>query len=540
MYVTRVTLLSAVSIVNHRSIEGVRMATSTTTDVPAPVTSAAHDKRLFVWAFIGLLMSMLLAALDQTIVSTALPSIVGELNGLDHIAWVITAYLLAATIGLPIYGKAGDLYGRKPVLIFAIVTFLVGSVLAGMATSMLQLIIFRAIQGVGGGGLMIGAQAIIADLVPPRERGKYMGLMGAVFGLSSVAGPLIGGFFTDSVGWRWIFYINIPLGLLALTTVIFALHLPKRQLAKPHIDVAGMVLVVIFSTAAVFTTSWAGTTYAWASPQILGLLAGLVVTAFLFVLVERRAQEPIMPLSLFRLRNFNLPALAGVTVGVAMFSTIAYLPTYLQMVEGVSATMSGLMLIPMTAGMLTSTISTGRLISKTGRYKIFLIIGPIIGAAGLAMLSTIAAGTPYWFIAVGMFVVGLGVGCSMQNLVLVVQNDVPHSIVGVATSSVAYFRQIGASVGIAVFGSLFVSRLVDAFASMPRGPGGAPGVNPGEVRSLTPKVLAQLPAPAQAAIADAFATALPPLFLYGVPVMLVGLVLVLFIREHDLRTAIEH
>lgn len=515
------------------------MSTSKTTAEPAATHAPGHDRRQFVWAFIGLLMSMLLAALDQTIVSTALPSIVGELNGLDHIAWVITAYLLAATIGLPIYGKAGDLYGRKPVLIFAIITFLVGSILSGTADSMMQLIIFRAVQGIGGGGLMIGAQAIIADLVPPRERGKYMGLMGAVFGLSSVAGPLIGGFFTDSIGWRWIFYINIPLGLLALATVIFALHLPISDRPKPRIDVAGMALIIVFSTAAVFTTSWAGTTYAWDSPQIIGLLMGLVVTAGLFVLVERKAVEPIMPLSLFKLRNFNFPALAGVTVGIAMFSTIAYLPTYLQMVNGVSATMSGLMLIPMTAGMLTSTIGTGRLISATGRYKFWLVVGPIVGAVGLALLSTIHVGTPYWFTGLGMFIIGFGVGCSMQNLVLIVQNDVPHRIVGVATSSAAYFRQIGASIGIAVFGSLFVSRLTDAFASMPKGPAGAPGIDPSEVRSLTPQILASLPAPARAAIAEAFATALPPLFLYGVPVMLVGLVLAVFIKEHPLRTAIE-
>ena len=516
------------------------MRTSNTAEASAPATTAVHDRRLFIWAFVGLLLSMLLAALDQTIVSTALPSIVGELNGLDHIAWVITAYLLAATIGLPIYGKAGDLYGRKPVLIFAIITFLVGSILAGMATNMTQLIIFRAIQGIGGGGLMIGAQAIIADLVPPRERGKYMGLMGAVFGLSSVAGPLIGGFFTDSIGWRWIFYINIPLGVLALATVVFALHLPRRERSTQPVDVAGMALIVLFSAAAVFATSWAGTTYDWASPQIIGLLVGLVVTAALFVLVERRAVEPIMPLSLFQLRNFNLPALAGVTVGIAMFSTIAYLPTYLQMVNGVSATMSGLMLIPMTAGMLTSTIGTGRLISATGRYKIWLVLGPVIGAVGLALLSTIDAATPYWVIAAGMFIVGLGVGCSMQNLMLVVQNDVPHRIVGVATSSVAYFRQIGASVGIAVVGSLFVHRLIDAFAAMPRNPSGRPAVDPGEVRSLTPQVLASLPAPTRAAIADAFATALPPLFQDGGPGMMVGVVVALFIKERPLRTANDH
>lgn len=498
-----------------------------------------RTRRQFIWAFAGLLLAMLLAALDQTIVATALPSIVGELNGLDHISWVITAYLLAATVGLPIYGKAGDLYGRKGVLVFAIVTFLVGSILSGMAGTMTQLIIFRAIQGVGGGGLMIGAQAIVADLVSPRERGKYMGFMGAVFGLSSVAGPLIGGFFTDSVGWRWIFYINLPLGALALATVIFALHLPRPALRRTRIDVLGMLLLALFSVAAVLLTSWAGTTYDWGSPQILGLAAGLVVTAAMFVLVERRAAEPIIPLALFRSRNFTLAAGGGVTVGIAMFATIAYLPTYLQMVDGASPTASGLMLIPMTVGMLISTVGTGRLVSATGHYKRWLIVGPIVASAGLVMLSVIGTGTPYWFTALGMFVVGLGIGCSMQNLVVVVQNDVPHRIVGVATSSASYFRQIGASIGIAVFGSLFIARLTDAFASAPQAPAAGPGFSPDDVRSLTPQILATLPAPVQEAIADAFATALPPLFIYGVPVMLLGLVLALCIQSHPLRSTIE-
>jgi EmrB/QacA subfamily drug resistance transporter len=507
---------------------------------PARDQSTPRNRRQFVWAFIGLLLSMLLAALDQTIVATALPSIVGELNGLDHIAWVITAYLLAATIGLPIYGKAGDLYGRKAVLVFAIATFLTGSILSGMAGTMTQLIVFRALQGIGGGGLMIGAQAIIADLVPPRERGKYMGLVGAVFGLSSVAGPLIGGFFTDSVGWRWIFYINIPLGLLALATVVFALHLPRTDRAQARLDILGMLLLAAFSTAAVLVTSWGGITYDWSSPQILGLLAGLVITAGLFVWVERRAAEPIIPLSLFRLRNVNLAILGGVTVGIAMFSTIAYLPTYLQMVDGASPTESGLMLIPMTAGMLISVVSSGRLVSATGRYKLWLVLGPAIGAVGLALLANISAGTPYWFTAMGMFTVGLGVGCSMQNLVVVVQNEAPYRNIGAATSSAAYFRQIGASLGIAVFGSLFISRLTDAFASLPPNPETGAGFDPEAVRSLTPQLLATLPLPAQEAIADAFSTALPPLFLYGVPVMVAGLVLALFIKENPLRTVIEH
>lgn len=497
----------------------------------------AKTTREFVWAFIGLLLAMLLAALDQTIVATALPSIVGDLNGLDHISWVITAYMLAATIGLPIYGKAGDLYGRKSVFVFAIVVFLAGSILSGTATNMIQLIVFRAIQGIGGGGLMIGAQAIIADLVSPRDRGKYMGFMGAVFGLSSVAGPLIGGFFTDNLGWRWIFYINIPLGLAALATVIFALHLPRPSGAAPRIDVLGTVTLAVFSAAAVFITSWGGTTYAWGSIQVLALGGVALVSAAVFVLAESRAAEPIIPLTLFTERNFILPAMAGVTIGISMFATIAYLPTYLQMVERVNATQSGLMLIPMTTGMLLATISTGRLVSSTGRYKVWLLAGPVIGAVGLFMLAQIGVGVPYWYTALAMFVVGLGVGCSMQNLVVVVQNSVPHRIVGVATSSASYFRQIGASVGISVFGALFISRLGDAFASRPAGaPGG--GFDAGSVSSLTPKLLAQLPVPVQDLIAHGFADALPPLFLYGVPVMLAGLLLVAFIHEHPLRTEV--
>ncbi|MGP5219896.1 MDR family MFS transporter [Arthrobacter rhombi] len=497
----------------------------------------ARTKREFVWAFIGLLLAMLLAALDQTIVATALPSIVGDLNGLEHISWVITAYMLAATIGLPIYGKAGDLYGRKSVFVFAIVVFLAGSILSGTATNMIQLIIFRAIQGIGGGGLMIGAQAIIADLVSPRDRGKYMGFMGAVFGVASVAGPLIGGFFTDNMGWRWIFYINIPLGLAALGTVIFALHLPRPSGAAPRIDVLGTMTLAVFSAAAVFITSWGGTTYAWGSIQVLVLAVVAVVSAVLFVLAERRAAEPIIPLTLFTERNFILPALAGVTIGISMFATIAYLPTYLQMVEGVNATESGLMLIPMTTGMLLATITTGRLVSSTGRYKVWLLVGPVIGAVGLFMLAQIGVGVPYWYTALAMFVVGLGVGCSMQNLVVVVQNSVPHRIVGVATSSASYFRQIGASLGISVFGALFVSRLTDAFSSLPANAGKG-SFNADSVSSLTPKLLAQLPAPVQELIAQGFADALPPLFLYGVPVMLAGLVLVVFIHEHALRTEV--
>ncbi|MPV90525.1 MDR family MFS transporter [Georgenia ruanii] len=507
--------------------------------MPSNAIAHAASKRQFVWTFVGIMLAMLLAALDQTIVATALPTIVGELNGLEHLSWVVTAYMLAATIGLPIYGKIGDLFGRKPIFIFAIVVFLLGSILSGLAQNMAELIAFRALQGIGGGGLMIGAQAIIADIVPPRERGKYMGLMGGVFGLASIAGPLIGGYLTDTVGWRWVFYINVPLGVVALATVIFALHLHKPVGVKPRLDYLGTFWLAVSSAAIVLLSSWGGNEYEWGSLQIRGLGVLALLAAVLFVLTERRAAEPIIPLALFRERNFVLPAAVGVAIGVTMFAVIAYLPTYLQMVEGVNATESGLMMIPMVAGMLTSTIVTGRLISATGKYKIYPILGLIVSGVGLTLLSQIDADSPYWFLAVGMLVVGLGVGAAMQNLTLIVQNSVPHRVLGVATSAQNYFRQIGASLGIAVVGSIFVNRLTDAFAVAPA-PGGAPQIDGGQISSLTPELLASLPEPAQRFIADAFATALPPVFLLGLPLLLVGLVLAVFIEARPLETTVGH
>lgn len=498
--------------------------------LPDPADVAANRRR-FVWTFVGLLLAMLLAALDQTIVATALPTIVGELNGLEHLSWVVTAYMLAATIGLPIYGKVGDLVGRKPVFVFAIVVFLVGSVLSGLAQDMPQLIAFRAIQGLGGGGLMISAQAIVADIVSPRERGKYMGVIGAVWGLASVAGPLLGGYLTDAAGWRWVFFINIPLGIAALATVVFALHLHKPTGRRPRLDYLGTALLAALSTAIVLLSTWAGTTYPWLSPQILGLAAIAIVAGVLFVLVERRAAEPIVPLTLFAERNFVLSAGVAVTVGITMFATVAYMPTYLQMVEQVDATASGLMMIPMTAGILAAAITTGRLISRTGRYKIYPILGSLISGVGLVMLGLMSVETPYLYLAAATTVVGLGVGCSMQNLTLIVQNSVPYRDLGVATSAQNYFRQTGASLGIAVFGAVFVSRLTAAFADSPTGP---PTISGEGISSLTPEILSSLPAPAQQAIANAFAEALPPIYLYGLPLVLVGFVLALFIEERPL------
>lgn len=512
----------------------------TATSPPASGTSSAQglSRRQINLIFIGLMLAVLLAALDQTIVATALPTIVGELHGLEHLSWVITAYMLASTIGLPIYGKLGDLFGRKAIFVFAIAVFLLGSVLCGLAQDMTQLILYRALQGVGGGGLMIGAQAIIAELVSPRERGKYMGMIGAAFGLASISGPLLGGFITDAWDWRWVFYINVPLGALALVVIISTLHVHKPESSRPRLDYAGTGLLAAVSAAIILITSWGGNTYAWNSPVILGL-AGLSLVALAgFIAVERRAAEPVMPLALFRDRNFTLPTLIGITVGIAMFATISYLPTFLQMVNGASATASGLMMLPMTAGMLTATIGTGQLISRTGRYKIYILLGPVIITTGLVMLSRLSAESAYAYTAVGMFVVGLGVGCLMQNLLVIVQNSVARKDMGTATSATNYFRQIGASFGIAVFGSIFVGRLDDQMGSLPPGvplPAGEAGIS-----SLTPDVLTSLPPQVEQAIVGAFAEALPPVFLLGVPVVLVGLTLAFFIQEVPLSDKPGH
>ncbi|GAA1443568.1 MDR family MFS transporter [Leifsonia poae] len=510
---------------------------SPTQAVTAEKTSAGSpQKRTIVLLFAGLMVTMLLASLDQTIFSTALPTIVGELNGVDHMLWVTTAYILASTIMLPVYGKLGDLIGRKGLFIGAIALFIAGSVVGGLAGDMTWLIAGRAIQGLGGGGLMILSQAIIADVVPARERGKYMGVMGGVFALSSVAGPLLGGWFTESIGWRWAFWMNIPLGILAIASAVVFLRLPKNAQRAPRLDFAGMGLLAIASTCLVLVTTWGGNTYAWDSAVILSLIAGTVVAAVAFVFVERRAAEPIMPLKLFKDRNFNLTTIAGLIIGIAMFGALAYLPTYLQMVTGANATEAGLLMIPMMAALLLTSIVSGQLVSRTGRYKWLPIVGTVIVAVALVLLSTMTPTLPVWIICSFLAVMGIGLGMSMQILILIVQNSFPVSQVGTATASNNYFRQIGASLGSAIVGSLFVARLTELLTD--RMPAGASSSS-GSSNSFTPAIVKALPAPVRDVIVGAYNDALTPVFLYMVPLLVIAALLLCFVVEKPLATTID-
>jgi EmrB/QacA subfamily drug resistance transporter len=499
--------------------------------------AASRNKRNILLVFAGLMVTMLLASLDQTIFSTALPTIVGQLHGVDQMLWVTTAYILASTIMLPVYGKLGDLIGRKGLFISAISIFIIGSVIGALAPGMTELIVGRAIQGLGGGGLMLLSQAIIADVVPARERGRYMGIMGGVFALSSVAGPLLGGWFTEGPGWEWCLWMNVPLGILAIASAVFFLKLPKGGSAKPRLDFAGMGLLALASTGLVLVTTWGGNTYDWNSPTIISLIIGTVVAAVAFVLVERRAAEPIMPLHLFRQRNFNLTTLAGLMIGVAMFGAIGYLPTYLQMVTGADATQAGLLMIPMMAALLITSIGSGQLVSKTGHYKWLPIVGTLVVGASLVLLSTMTAGLAVWVICVYLAIMGLGLGMSMQILILVVQNTFPNREVGTATAANNYFRQIGASLGSAVVGSLFVTRLTHLLGE--RLPSAA-AQSTGGANSFTPEMVRHLPAALRDIIVGSYNDALTPVFLYMVPLMVVAAILLLFVVEKPLATTIEH
>lgn len=502
------------------------------TDASAGTTPTG--KRTVLLVFAGLLVAMLLSSLDQTIFSTALPTIVGELDGVNHMLWVTTAYLVAATIMMPIYGKLGDVIGRKGLFIGALAVFIVGSVVGGLATDMTGLIVARAIQGIGGGGLMILSQAIIADVVPVKERAKYMGVMGAVFGVSSVLGPLLGGWFTESIGWRWAFWIKIPLGIAAVILAVIYLKLPKHE-GKLRYDVWGTITMAIAVTSIILVASWGGVEYDWDSAVILTLIASSVVFSALFVWAEHKAAEPLIPLSLFRSRNFVLATLAGLAIGVAMFGTLAYLPTYLQMVTGVNATVSGLLMIAMIAGLMSTALTTGALASRTGRYKWMPIASMVVIGIALALMSTLTVETPLWTLLAYLFILGAGIGLAMQILVLVVQNSFPDRLVGTATASNNFFREIGASLGGAIVGASFTSRLTDLLAERMTSSDGAVG----DVNSLTPAAVNALPDSVREVVVGAYNDALTPVFAMLIPMLVVGLIVVLFIKEVPLRASLD-
>jgi EmrB/QacA subfamily drug resistance transporter len=484
----------------------------------------------------ALLLGLLLAALDQTIVSTALPTIVSDLGGLEHLSWVVTAYLLASTAATPLWGKLGDQYGRKKLFQIAIVIFLIGSALCGMAQNMGELIGFRALQGLGGGGLIVLSMAIVGDLVPPRERGRYQGLFGAVFGTTSVLGPLLGGLFTEHIGWRWVFYINLPVGVVALAVIATALRIPRKS-AQHVIDYLGTFLIAAVATCLVLVASLGGTTWAWGSAQIIGLSVLGVVLAVLFVAVERRATEPVLPLKLFGIRTFTLSAVISFIVGLAMFGAMTYLPTFLQIVHGVSPTMSGVHMLPMVVGMLLSSTGSGQIVSRTGRWKVFPIAGTGVTTLGLLLLHQLDQNSSTAEMSTYFFVFGFGLGLVMQVLVLIVQNAVSYEDLGVATSGATFFRSIGASFGVAVFGTIFASRLGEQLTAAFRGVSLPAGLSASTLQA-DPRGIAALPPALRPAALHAFSVSITDVFLYAAPVALLGFVLAWFLKEDTLRGSV--
>ncbi|ABK73302.1 MDR family MFS transporter [Mycolicibacterium smegmatis] len=479
--------------------------------------------------FLAVLFGMLLAALDQTIVATALPTVVADLGGAGHQSWVVTSYLLASTIVTAVVGKVGDLFGRKVVFQAAVLFFLAGSVLCGLSGSMTMLVAARALQGIGGGAMMVTATALIGEVIPLRDRGRYQGALGAVFGVTTVIGPLLGGFFTDHMSWRWAFWINVPVGILVLVIAAGAIPALVRSGRRPAIDYVGILFVGLGASGLTLATSWGGGEYAWTSPMIIGLFIGSITALVLFVRAETRAAEPILPMRLFRSPVFTVCCVLSFIVGFAMLGALTFLPTFMQFVDGVSATESGLRTLPMVAGLLITSTGSGALVGRTGRYKIFPVMGTAIMVVGFLLLSRMDATTPFVLQSLYLFILGTGIGLCMQVLILTVQNTSRFDDLGVATSGVTFFRTIGSSFGAAIFGSLFAnflsSRLVTAIAES-----GAP-----PAAGESPKVLHELPPEIAAPIVEAYADSLGLVFLCAAPVALLGFVVSLFLKEVPLQ-----
>ncbi|MGO2110974.1 MAG: MFS transporter [Pseudoclavibacter sp.] len=520
-----------------KSSSGDDLAPGTGGDAPANAAASDAPKPRILFVFIALMLSMLLASLNNTIISAATPTIVGELHGAEHISWVVTSFIMSSTVMMPVFGNLSDTLGRKPLLIIAISVFMLGSVGCALAWDINALIASRIVQGLGGGGLMILSQATIADVVPARERGQYMGVMGSVFAFSSVAGPLLGGWITDGPGWRYAFWLSVPLGILALLGTIIFLRLPKRPKVrgKSRVDFGGMMLLALGTSSLVLITTWGGSTYEWTSPIILGLIAVTVLTVVAFILVERHVSQPVIPLGMFRHRNFWLTTIASLALGVAMFGALGYMPTFLQVRTGLGASIAGLLMIPMMATMLTTGVIVGRTVTRTGRYKWAPITGSIIVAAALALFGTVQESTPIWLVCIYLGVLGLGIGVAMQILTLIVQNEFPNAMVGTATAANNYFRQVGATLGSAVVGAVFASRLTDILSNeLPAGSSRGGGVS-----SLTPAVVWDMPESLREIVIAAYTDALMPIYLWVAPLMAFGFVATLFLREKQLATTVE-